>query len=111
MPDSPFHDSALRAGELLRLSLFLDQPDLDLDAVRLYVLDWLDKVYPLDYHVYRRRWHACAPGEEPGPLLGFLEWHALVSKWEEQAEFAELMGETAEVGELRRMLLVECDDM
>jgi hypothetical protein len=96
MPTTTLYaDPAARAGELLRLHLFLDQPDLTLDAVRLYVLDRLDQVYPLDYHVYRRRWHACAPGEEPGPLLGFLEWVGLVSRWAERAEFAELMGEVA----------------
>ena len=80
--------------------------------MRLYVLDRLDQVYPLDYHVYRRRWHALAPGEEPGPRLGFLEWYGLVSRWEERAGLAELMGETAEgaeVEEWRRVLLVEGD--
>ena len=80
--------------------------------MRLYVLDRLDQVYPLDYHVYRRRWHALTPGEEPGPLLGFLEWYGLVSRWAERAGFAELMGERAEgveVEEWRRVLLVEGD--
>jgi len=75
-----------------------------------YLLDRLDQVYPLDFHVYRRRWHALAPGEEPGPLLGFLEWHARVSQWEERTAFAELLGEAAEgeqVEALRRVLLVE----
>lgn len=54
-PD-PAHTAA-RIGELLRLHLFLDQPDLDLAAVRAYVADRLQRLYPLDYHVYRRRWH------------------------------------------------------
>jgi hypothetical protein len=78
--------------------------------VRLYVLDRLDQVYPLEYHVYRRRWHACAPGEEPGPLLGFVEWYAVVRQWAERAGFAEVLGETAEgveVEEWRRVLLVD----
>jgi hypothetical protein len=58
MPTTTIDIPAARAGELLRLHIFLDQPDLTVDAIRLYVLDRLDLVYPLDYYVYRRRWVA-----------------------------------------------------
>ena len=67
---TPYPDPAARATELLRLHLFLDQPDLTLDAVRLYVLDRLDQVYPLDYLVYRRRWHALRAGGGAGAAAG-----------------------------------------
>lgn len=110
MPIPPYADPAARAGELLRLQIFLEQPGLTADAIRLYAAERLEQVYPLDYHVYRRRWRALPPGEEPGPLLGFLEWYALVSQLQERAAFAELWGETAEgeaAAELRRVLLVD----
>ena len=47
--------AAARIGELLRLRLWLDQPDLDLATVRSYVAERLERLYPIDYHVYRRR--------------------------------------------------------
>jgi hypothetical protein len=82
-PD-PAHTAA-RIGELLRLHLFLDQPDLDLAAVRAYVADRLQRLYPLDYHVYRQRWHDRGERLAPGPLLSFLEWWPLVQELEERA--------------------------
>lgn len=71
---APHPLTAARIGELLCLHLLLDQPDLTLFDVRLYLADRLANLYPLDYHVYVRRWRGLAPGAEPGPLLGFLEW-------------------------------------
>lgn len=47
--------TAARIGELLSLHLWLDQPDLDLAAVRSYVADRLERLYPIDYHVYCQR--------------------------------------------------------
>lgn len=105
-PD-PAH-TAVRIGELLRLHLFLDQPDLDLAAVRAYVADRLRRLYPLDYLVYRQRWHDRGAAGAPGPLLSFLEWWPLVQELEARATVAGMMGEVdGRMGELRRVLLVE----
>ena len=54
--------TAARIGELLRLQIILEQPDLTRFDVRLYLADRLAALYPLDYHVYVRRWRALAPG-------------------------------------------------
>jgi hypothetical protein len=62
----------------------LDPPDPDLDALRLYVADRLADLYSRDYHVYMRRWRTLAPGDEPGPRLGFREWWGLVQELEER---------------------------
>jgi len=72
--------TAARIGELLRLQLLLDQPDLTRFDLRLYLADRLADLYPLDYLVYVRRWRGLAAGDEPGPLLGFLEWWPLVEE-------------------------------
>ena len=99
--------TAARIGELLRLHLWLDQTDLDLAAVRAYVADRLERLYPLDYHVYRRRWHGRGPDGAPGPLLSFLEWWPLMQELTERATVAAMVGEVdGRVGELRRVLLV-----
>ena len=48
-----------------------------------------------------------APGAEPGPLLGFLEWWPLVEALAERATLAEMIeAADAQVEELRRLLLV-----
>ena len=101
-PD-PAHTAA-RIGELLRLHLWLDQPDLDLAAVRAYIADRLQRLYSLDYHVYRRRWHDRGERLAPGPLLTFLEWWPLEQELGERAMVGEVDGR---VEELRRVLLVE----
>ena len=108
-PDHPTLDLvAARIGELLRLRLWLDQPDLDLAAVRAYVADRLERLYPIDYHVYRRRWHDLGAHQAPGTMLSFLEWWPLVQELMERAAVAEMVGEAdPRVGELRRMLLVD----
>lgn len=99
--------TATRITELLRLQLLLDQPDLTLFDVRLYLADRLADLYPLDYLVYVRRWRGLAPGEEPGPLLGFLEWWPLVEELAERTTLAEMVEEAdGRVGELRALLLV-----
>jgi hypothetical protein len=99
--------TAARIGELLRLQILLDQPGLTIFDVRLYLADRLADLYPLDYHVYVRRWRALAPGEGPGPLLGFLEWWPLVEELAERATVVEMVGEGDErVKELRAVLLV-----
>ena len=108
-PDCPTLDlAAVRIGELLRLRLWLDQPDLDLAAVRVYVADRLERLYPIDYHVYRRRWHDLGAHQAPGTLLSFLERWPLVQELTERATVAALVGEAdSRVGELRRVLLEE----
>ena len=111
MPTTDPAHTAARIGELLRLHLFLDQPDLDLAAVRAYIADRLQRLYSLDYHVYRRRWHDRGERLAPGPLLTFLEWWPLVQELEERATVAAIVGEVdGRVGELRRVLLVEDGD-
>jgi hypothetical protein len=93
--------------ELLCLQLHLDQPNLTLFDVRLYLADRLAALFPLDYHVYVRRWRGLAPGAEPGPLPGFLEWWPLVEELTESTALAEMIGAgDARVEELRRVLLV-----
>jgi len=47
MPD-PLPHAAASIGELLRLQIILDQPDLTLFDVRLYLADRLADLYPLD---------------------------------------------------------------
>ena len=48
-----------------------------------------------------------APGDEPGPLLGFLEWWPLVEALAERTALAAMIEEgDARVVELRRVLLV-----
>ena len=106
--------TAARIGELLRLQILLEQPDLTLFDIRFYVADRLADLYPLDYLVYVRRWRALPPGAEPGPLLGFLEWWPLVEELAERATLAEMVEEAEEadgrVRELRAVLLVDAGD-
>ncbi len=52
--------TAARIGELLCLQLLLEQPDLTRFDVGLYLADRLAALYPVDYHVYVRRWRALA---------------------------------------------------
>ena len=55
-PDRPDPiQAAARIGELTRLALWLEQPGLTLDDVRRYVAERLERLYPLDFHVYRQR--------------------------------------------------------
>jgi hypothetical protein len=92
---------------VLCLQLLLDHPDLTPFDLRLYLADRLDDLYPLDYLVYVRRWRGLAPGAEPEPLLGFLEWWPLVAELTERATVAAMIGVGgALVAELRRVLVV-----
>lgn len=99
--------AAARIGELLRLRLFSRPADLDLDAVRSYVAERLERLYPLDCHVYRRRWHDLGAHQAPGALLSFLTWWPLVQELEERMTVVAMVGEAdPRVVELRRVLLV-----
>ena len=65
---TPLDDSPADAliGELLRLQVLLEGPGLSLDQIRTYVAERLELLYPLDYHVYRRRWEQLATGAVTG---------------------------------------------
>ena len=106
-PDRP--DSVLaaaRIGELTRLALWLEQPGLTLDDVRRYVAERLERLYPLDFHIYRNRWQALDVDIRPGPLLAFLDWWPLAQELTERATVAGMLGEADErVDALRRVLL------
>ncbi len=52
--------TAARIGELLRLQIILEQPDLTLFDVRLYLAGRPGRPLPLDYHVPTR-----PPGRSP----------------------------------------------
>ena len=98
--------AAARIGELTRLALWLEQPGLSLDDVRRYVAERLERLYPLDFHVYRNRWQALEAEGRPGPLLGFLEWWPLAQELAEWAAVARMLGEVDErVDALKRVLL------
>ncbi len=98
--------AAARIGELTRLALWLEQPGLTLDDVRRYVADRQERLYPIDYHVYRQRWQALEADSRPGPLLSFLDWWPLAQELVERATVAGLLGEVdGRVGELWRVLL------
>jgi|GEM_PF-2473896 len=98
--------AAARIGELTRLALWLEQPDLTADDVRQYVAERLERLYPIDYHVYRQRWQALEADSRPGPLLSFLDWWPLAQELAERVVVAGMLGEEDErVGELRRELL------
>ena len=100
--------AAARIGELTRLALWLEQPGLSLDDVRCYVAERLERLYPLDFHIYRQRWQALEDGGRPGPLPTFLEWWPLAQELAERAAVAGMLGEEdGRVGELRRVLLAE----
>ncbi|MCB0026169.1 MAG: hypothetical protein KDD91_24220 [Caldilinea sp.] len=102
--------AAARIGELTRLALWLEQPDLTLDDVRHYVADRLERLYPLDFHVYRNRWQALDVDARPGPLLTFLDWWPLAQELAERATVAAMLGEEDKRMEaLRRVLLAEED--
>lgn len=106
--DQPDHPdpvlTAARIGELTRLALWLEQPDLTTDDVRRYVAERLERLYPTDYHTYRQRWQALDADRRPGPLLSFLDWWPLAQELAERATVAGLLGE------LRRGLLAEKTD-
>ena len=106
-PDRPDPQAtAARIGELTRLALWLEQPGLTVDDVRRYVAERLERLYPLDYHVYRQRRQALEADARPGPLLGFLNCWPLAQELAERATVAGMLGEEDErVGELRRVLL------
>jgi len=97
-----------RIGELTRLALWLEQPDLTLDDVRQYVAERLERLYPLDFHVYRNRWQTLDADVLPGPLLSFLDWWPLAQELAERAAVAGMLGEADErVDALRQVLLAE----
>jgi len=108
-PDRPDPTlAAARIGELTRLALWLEQPDLTLDDVRYYVADRLERLYPLDYHVYRQRWQALDADIRPGPLLDFLDWWPLAQELAERATVAAMLGEEDKrMDALRQVLLAE----
>ena len=98
--------AAARIGELTRLALWLEQPGLTLDDVRHYVAERLERLYPLDFHIYRQRWQALDDDARPGPLLAFLEWWPLAQELAERAAVAEMVGEVdGRIDGLRRVLL------
>ncbi len=98
--------AAARIGELTRLALWLEQPGLSLDDVRHHVAEWLERLYPLDYHVYRQRWQALEADRRPEPLLSFLAWRPLAQELVERAAVAGMLGEVdGRIDELRRVLL------
>lgn len=107
--DSP---TDARIGELLRLQLLLDGPSLSLDKIRTYVGERLQVLYPLDYHVYRRRWEQLASGvrrdDANWPKLNYLEWRQAVDALVEGVRLAEIMAEaeSLKVREWRSMLMV-----
>ncbi len=85
--------AAARIGELTRLALWLEQPGLSLDDVRRYVAERLERIYPLDFHIYRQRWQALDGDNRPEPLLSFLEWWPLAQDLAERAAVAGMLGE------------------
>lgn len=101
-----------RIGELLRLQALLEDPDATLNGRRSYLVERLAALYPLNYHVYRRRWEQLAAGEAPGdanwPRLNYLEWRRAVDALAEEARLAKMMGEegSAWAREWRAMLMV-----
>ena len=98
--------AAARIGELTRLALWLEQPDLTADDVRQYIAERLERLYPIDYHVYRQRWQALEADSRPGPLLSFLEWWPLAQELTERVAVAGLLEEEDErVATLQSVLL------
>jgi hypothetical protein len=106
-----------RIGELLRLQVLLDGPDLSLNDLRAYLVERLEALYPLDYHVYRRRFEQLAAGEVPGdahwPRLNYLEWRRAMDALAEEVRLAEMMGEeeSRKAREWRALLMAgpECE--
>ena len=100
--------AATRIGDLTRLALWLEQPDLTTDDVRRYVVERMERLYPIAYDVYRQRWQALDDDARPGPQLSFLEWWPLAQEMAERATVAGMLGEMdGRVAELRGLLLVE----
>lgn len=103
--------SDARIGELLRLQVLLDGPSLSHDEIRAYVAERLETLYPLDYHVYRRRWEQLASGAVPGdaswPRLNYLEWRQAMDALGEEMRLAEMLGagESAKAAEWRSLLM------
>ena len=98
--------AAARIGELTRLAVWLEQPELTADDVRQYVAERLERLYPLDFHVYRQRWHALEADSRPGPLLSFLDWWPLAQELAERVVVAGMLGEEDErVATLQSVLL------
>lgn len=91
-----------RIGELIRLQTLLEGPGLSLDESRTYVAEQLEVLYPLEFHVYRRRWEQLATGAvarcSNWPRLNCLKWRHAVSALAEEIRLAEILDE----GESRR---------
>lgn len=86
-----------RIGELLRLQVLLDGPRFAVGEIRDYIAERLEAIYPLDYHVYRRRWEQLASGAVSGdanwPRLNYLEWRQALDALAEEMRLAEMLGE------------------
>lgn len=100
-----------RIGELLRLQVLLEGPSLSLDEIRAYVVEHLETLFPLDYHVYRKRWEQLASGAVGGDAnwrrLNYLEWRQAVNALAEELRLAEMLGEgeTRKAKEWRSLLM------
>lgn len=91
--------------------MLLDDPDATLNGLRSYLVERLEALYPLGYHVYRRRWERPAggmPGDANWPRLNYLEWCHAVDALAEEVQLAEMMeqGESARASEWRAMLMI-----
>ena len=118
MSEDPQSFTDARIGELLRLQVLLEGPSLSHDEIRTYVADRLEALYPLDYHIYRKRWEQLASGAVPGdanwPRLNYLEWRQAVDALAEEVRLAEMLGEgeSRKAKEWRSLLMAgsEWDD-
>jgi hypothetical protein len=101
-----------RIGELLRLQVLLDGPEISLADLRAYLITRLEALYPLDYHIYRQRFEQLAAGEKTGdanwPRLNYLEWRQAVEALAEEVRLAEMLGEgeSRKAQKWRSLLLV-----
>jgi hypothetical protein len=100
-----------RIGELMRLQALLEGPSLSLDEIRTYVAERLEVLFPLEFHVYRRRWEQLAAGAVAGcsnwPRLNYLEWRHAVDGLAEELQLSEMLGEgeSRKAGEWRSLLM------
>lgn len=111
MPEDTQSLADARIGELLRLQVLLEGPSLSHDEIRTYVAERLEALYPLDYHVYRKRWEQLASGAVGGdanwPRLNYLEWRQAMDALAEEMQLAEMLGEeeSSKAAEWRSLLM------